>query len=669
MKTLVRWLAPLLSGSVVAAAADVSFMGVVKGVSHRQTGPTTVVLELNPYQFNTFVDVTGPGNVLAAAVTPAGRTTVPLVSEDDGWDLFAEFGSPSALETAYPNGNFTVGVTGKNDGVRSVTVSLTGDAYPSIPTLNGFSTLQGVTAGAPLALSWQPFAGGTALDFVQVSIEEDGPTGGTVFETGGPGQPDSLNGTHTSVTVPAAALAPGRSYRGRLLFARIVGMDTAYGQGVPAIAAYFRETVFSLTTTGTADTQAPQFWNAIPRADGGPAPRNSGVAFEFSEPMRNRQGIAWTGVDPANFTYRWSADGRVLFCLYATQLPASTLITWQLNPALFQDVAGNVLTFSPQGSFTTDAADASGTPDLKAAGLWKTEIFTQAPGASPQIRGKAGYGAGAFADSHGYNTLLGGELRLPGGGNIPLEYDQGESVGTEVEVNTKSEQDSLAPTGTYQLVIETVHQGTRTVALDLPPAAYPSVPEFLNLAAAQGFDPAQPLTLTWKPMAGGTVDDFIGLWVEPQQGGESVFETPEFLDRQKLNGTATAVTIPAGTMKAGRTYDVELEFAHPTTFDTTTVPGATLVVAYTRLTHATITAAGTVAPPAIRAVQDPDGRWRFRVTGENGVNYVLETVLQLGGGWTAIANFQIFGEAHEINDAMLNQQRFYRVREVSAEGP
>lgn len=661
---LLAAVAVLISSPVFAQ--DVSFMGVVKGIAHRQTGQTTVVLGSNPYQFDAFLDLPAPGSVLTASVTPAGRSAVPLADDGDGWDLFSEFSSQAALDAAYPNGNFTLNITGKNDGARSVVVLVTGDAYPSIPTLNNFSNLQNVAAGTPLTLSWLPFTGGTVTDFVQVEIRRiNGEFESTVFETAGPGEPGSLNGTHTSVVVPVGTLTSGQSYTGRLLFAKIVELDTnSYGQGVPAIGAYFRETEFNLSTAGTTDTEPPQFWGSGPSSfDDEPVPRNSGVAFEFSEPMQASQSINWAGVDPAKFTYQWSDDGRVLFCLYAQQLPANAQISWQLNRTAFKDVAGNILPFAAQGDFTTASEDTSGTPDLKIAGVWKGEVFVQAPGGAPQIRGEDAFAAGAFADSTGFNTLVAGSLRLPSGETFRLEYSQGDALEIESEVNSKAEQEAIAPPGAYQLTLETVHQGTKTVNLTVPADTYPSIPELLNLAAAQAFDPALPLTLSWKPMAGGTVNDFIGMWVDPENGGQTVYETPEFQSGQGLNGTATSVTIPAGTFRAGRTYDVELEFARPTTRDTTTLPGSTLVVAFTRITHAQITAAGTVAPPQVQLSPTPDNRWLIRVTGDPGINYVLEATNHLGTGWNSLVNFQIFGDAFEWTDGFQSTQRFYRVRE------
>jgi hypothetical protein len=664
------FLSLLLSGVVAGVsrpveAQDVSLLGVVKGISHQQSGPATLTLQPeNPYQFSTFVELSAPGRVLNASLTPPGKSALPLGDDGDGWYLDAGFATAAARDAAFPNGNFTLRVIGQNDGLRTVVVPLAADAYPPIPQLNNFSSLQNVAPGEPLTLTWTPFTGGTLTDFVQLEINSSSNSDQVIFETSGPGEPGSLNGTQTTVTIPAGRLAAGQSYTARLMFAKIVALNaTDYGQGVPAIGAFFQQTRFPISVVNSNDTEAPQLSHSSPPNWENSVPRNSGVAFQFNESMQPLQSIVWSGADPAQFTYRWSHDRRVLFCLYSPQLPAGATISWQLNRNGFKDLAGNSLGYDPQGTFSTETNNAVGLPDVAIAGLFKAEIFTQAPGASPQIRSEKGYAAGVFADSNGFNTIVAGSLRLPTGQVESLSYSQGDSFELETEVDTKVELEANAPLGTYELTLETVHQGSRTVMLPLPSDAYPSPPELLNLVAAQTFDPAQPLTLSWKPMVGGTVNDFIGLWVDSGNSGHSVFETPEFQSGQALKGTATSVTIPAGTMRPGRSYDVELEFGHPTTIDTTSLPGSTFVVAFTRLTQVQINAAGAVVPPRIQLTPSQAGHWHLRVTGDPGVNYVLEATPQLGGSWNAVGEFQIFGEAFTFDDWDPSGQRFYRVRE------
>lgn len=657
-------LAVVLAGGSVLAQ-DVAFMGVVKGIAHQQSGPSAVGLQTDPYQFSAFVDMSRSGSVLSAAVTPPGKLPNTLLVDGESLDFAAAFGSQAGLDAAFPNGSFTLALTGRNDGTKSVTLDLAADAYPPVPTLLQFDALQSVTAGGPLVVTWQAFTGGTVNDFVQLEVRRTTGSGPeTVFETAGPDEPGGLNGTTTSVTIPANFLASGQSYIGRLLFARIVDLDeTSYGQGVPAIGAYFRETTFPIVTTGPVDVDPPHLWSSSPSESDGPASRQSGVAFQFSEPMQAVQSIQWTGVDGSRFTYRWSEDRQVLFCLYPEPLPPGTQISWQLNRNGFRDVAGNTLPFEPQGSFTTSTVDTSGTPDIGMAGVYKSEGFTQSPTGIPERRSEGGYGAGAFADSIAYNTILEGTLTTTSGERIALEYHDGDGLGTETQLNSKEELESVAPPGTYQLTLETVHQGIRTVSLNMPADAFPSIPEFVQLTAAQSFDPAQPLTLSWKPMVGGTANDFIGLWVSTETDDDTVFGTPDILTGQALNGTATSVTIPPGTMRPGRTYEVELEFVHPTTRDTATWPGSTVVVAFSRVTQTRITAAGTVQKPELSLTPTADGRWAIRVSGDGGINYVLEATSQLGAGWEGLMNFRIMGGSFEYIDGLPRQHRFYRVRE------
>lgn len=215
------------------------------------------------------------------------------------------------------------------------------------------------------------------------------------------------------------------------------------------------------------------------------------------------------------------------------------------------------------------------------AGVHKSKGFTQSPTGVPKRRSEGGYGAGAFADSHAYNTILEGTLNLHNGDRIALEYDDGDGLGTETQVNSKEELALVAPPGTDQLTLETVHQGTRTVSLNVPADAFPSVPEFIHL----------------------------------------------------------------------------------TTRDTATWLGSTVVVAFSRVTQTRIMAAGTVQKPELTLTPTADGRWSIRVTGDVGINYVLEATSQLGAGWEGVTNFRMMGGSFDYIDGALRQHRFYRVRE------
>lgn len=296
-------LAVILAGRCIQAQ-DVAFMGIVKGIAHHQSGPSAVALQTDPFQLSAFIDMSGAGSVLGATMTPAGKSPTPLLADGESLDYSAAFSSKAALDAAVPNGNDTLALTGRNEGARSVILELALDAYPPIPTVQEFNSLQAVPAGEPLPISWPAFIGGTDHDFIQLAVHRMSVTGEeTVFESPGPGEPGRLNGASTSVTIPVGHLASGQSYVGRLLFARIVDRGESFcGQGVTSIGAFFRETTFPIVTGGMVDVGPP----------------DSG--FRARPPM-TVQSIQWTGVDGARFTYRWSGDRQVFFCLYPERLP------------------------------------------------------------------------------------------------------------------------------------------------------------------------------------------------------------------------------------------------------------------------------------------------------------------------------------------------------------
>src|SRR5213075_2671229 len=103
------------------------------------------------------------------------------------------------------------------------------------------------------------------------------------------------------------------------------------------------------------------------------------------------------------------------------------------------------------------------------------------------------------------------------------------------------------PQGTY----------TFTVAVTLPATmAQPNAPHVSNFTAGQTVSSSQPFTLTWDPFTGGTATDYVFVQVG------NVWKTPTPGTTGALNGTATSVTIPAGTLQPGSTNDAFIYFYH-----------------------------------------------------------------------------------------------------------
>ena len=229
-------------------AMDVSAYGVVKGQSFRQADAGVPALDSpNPYLFNCFVDLTSADAATNATLQLPGGSVKTLDREPESFFIEEAFSDPNALELAYPDGNYMLTIYSLHDGVRTITLNLSGGTYPPAPHLSSFDAAQAINPTNDFAVSWDAFAGGTADDFVQLQIE--GEMGNTLFGTGSPGDPAALNGTSLLAVIPADTLSASRTYQGRLLFGKGV-FDTMSYPGAVGVVALFKETQFGLRTTG-----------------------------------------------------------------------------------------------------------------------------------------------------------------------------------------------------------------------------------------------------------------------------------------------------------------------------------------------------------------------------------------------------------------------------------
>lgn len=134
--------------------------------------------------------------------TIPGHLTLPDCSYTD----------QAAFEAAFTNGNyvFTFQSASSNPQITvNCPPSLT---QPPAPHLTNLIAGQAINPSQPFTLGWDPLAGGTAADCIYVEIY------GGVFNTPALGIPGALNGTATSVVLPAGTFQPNRSYQGVVTF-------------------------------------------------------------------------------------------------------------------------------------------------------------------------------------------------------------------------------------------------------------------------------------------------------------------------------------------------------------------------------------------------------------------------------------------------------------------
>lgn len=148
-----------------------------------------------------------------------------------------------AFNAKYPGGGYQFTVTAAVSN-QQITVNLPNpDRQPNAPHVTNFEAAQAVNPAQAFTLSWDPFVGGTANDFILVEI-------GGVFRTPETPQQGGLNGTATSVVIPATnTLQPSTNYSATIYFERLAFASN--GTTSVTSSARVSTTDFSLKTTGT----------------------------------------------------------------------------------------------------------------------------------------------------------------------------------------------------------------------------------------------------------------------------------------------------------------------------------------------------------------------------------------------------------------------------------
>jgi len=159
-------------------------------------------------------------------------------------------------------------------------------------------------------------------------------------------------------------------------------------------------------------------------------------------------------------------------------------------------------------------------------------------------------------------------LNIPGGTSHLLWADE-DGLTLEHALINKTRFDHVFQDGTYHFQIDTAHDGTRAVMLELFGDTYPTVPRLSNFAAAQAIDSASGFTLEWDRFSNaGPLDLIILEMVEllPDGTEQFVFET------DLLDPSTTGWFLPPGLLHPGASYRGALTFAKVVSFDETYVP-------------------------------------------------------------------------------------------------
>ncbi len=213
-----------------------------------QTSTDAPVLDSTvPYEFAAVTTLAS--NIAGSAVslklpTPVTTNLSQNPFQHELFSLFTTSTDLSSFDTTYPVGSYTFNVTAGSSNLIA-TANLLSATQPNAPHCANYTAAQSVDPTQLFLLGWDAFSGGTTSDFIFVDI-------GEVFRTPNPGLTGALNGTVTSVIIPANTLQANSNYDGTIGFYHATVISNATYTTIGYIGSV---THFSLiTSTGAGIT-------------------------------------------------------------------------------------------------------------------------------------------------------------------------------------------------------------------------------------------------------------------------------------------------------------------------------------------------------------------------------------------------------------------------------
>ena len=183
--------------------------------------------------------------VTEASVRPPGGTVTPMDDLGDSWDFLGSDQDQSTLDEMFPWGNYSLSFTTENDGKFTCALHLPETPLPPTPKLLNFGEVQSVNASQALALRWEFSETPDTGDFVQAYITQGH---NEVFSTPNYGEPDALDGTSRSITIPAGTLEAGVFYSLNLEITRLASTNSLCYPDAQGVTATFTSTSVDLIT-------------------------------------------------------------------------------------------------------------------------------------------------------------------------------------------------------------------------------------------------------------------------------------------------------------------------------------------------------------------------------------------------------------------------------------
>jgi hypothetical protein len=255
-------------------------------------------------------------------------------------------------------------------------------------------------------------------------------------------------------------------------------------------------------------------------------------------------------------------------------------------------------TLTPDGVTTLYPAR----PDVGFYGVGKTRFSTQTDTNAPIASGGTSFVFSALVELSPSGAVDGASVALPNGSVHALANPTSTWFSLELGFVSQEQLDAACATGVYTLVIEAVHDGTRSVRLDLPAAAYPDAPRIANWEDLQAADAGAETVVRWDPLSGLTTNDVVILRVFDSALSPVWASDP-------LGETNWAV-LPAFTLESGRVYVGQLSNTRLVANDRASYPGYPVAHGHVFYSHLNRFALATVSDLWADAV-DAGGGWKY----------------------------------------------------------
>jgi hypothetical protein len=295
------------------------------------------------------------------------------------------------------------------------------------------------------------------------------------------------------------------------------------------------------------------------------------VTFTFDVDMRPTNPFLnpsfWTSVPGtpgarlSNLYYHWTSARTFVVSPDANYggFRKNSAIYWDLDPFGFISVSGKALQQGPQntGSFTTSYQDMgyyrSGSARIS---MEKVSNYGQFAAATPNLSAMDPYAWFASVSAAKSRALT--NVSFFNGGketffNPPVSSTT--EFGIAVRTNSLSALNAILPKDYVPIWLRA--SGTTWTKLVFWPATnFPAAPFFSNYDAGQVVDASKDFEIQLG--SGGFSTNRVQIRVRDPEGAGYVVETSSWDAEASLAGDVASLVIPAGTLQAGKTYEVEI---------------------------------------------------------------------------------------------------------------